>query len=395
MRPTDTARDPRLGRPDGPTDAVGVPTVGVEEEFTLLDPCSGAVVPAAVEIIRECGYPTRVVTESMRFMVETRTPVCTTLAEVHDALATMRRRVAAVANRHGAMVVATGVAPFGLPDPPPVTDEPRYNELARRFPVAMRTNGTCGCHVHVGVPTRQVAVDALLRLRAGLPPLIALTANSPIWEGEITGWASRRFLLASRWPTLMPAPPVRSVEEYDQMVDQAVAAGRALDRRSVYFLARLSPRYPTIEVRAADMSLTAEEAVAYAGLVRALVGMGIDDVAAGRPMVPVRQELLRRSCRSAARAGLGGMMIDPQSGRPIRSWELIDAMVARVRPQLRAHGDEALVLSTINRLRAVGGGADRQRRLFRRAGSPAAFTAALAATTTAGLGPGSACDRQR
>lgn len=368
---------------------IGAPTVGVEEEFTLLDPGSGAVVPAAGEIIRECDYPTRVVAESMRFIVEARTPVCTTLAEVYDELCALRRRVAEVASRHGAIAVATGVAPFGLPDPPQVTDEPRYNELARLFPTAMRTNGICGCHVHVGVPTRQVAVEALPRLRPWLPPLIALAANSPIWEGEITGWASQRLILASRWPTVMPAPPARSVEEYDQMVDQAVASGQALDRRSVYFLARLSPRYPTIEVRAADMSLTAEEAVAYAGLVRALVTMAVDDAVAGRPVVPVRQELLRWSCRSAARAGLRGMVADPQTGRLVRSWDLIDVMVTRVQPHLRAHGDEALVCSTLSRLRAVGGGADRQRRLFQRAGSPADFVAGLATMTTGELGPGS------
>lgn len=390
MRPTDTVRAPHVGELGGPADATGVPTVGVEEEFTLLDPRSGAVVPAAMEVIRECGYPTRVVAESMQFMVETRTPVCTTLMEVHDALSTLRGRVAEIASGHGTVAVATGVAPFGLPDPPQFTDEPRYNELARQFPAAMRTNGTCGCHVHVGVPSRQVAVEALLRLRPWLPPLIALTANSPIWEGEVAGWASERFVLASRWPTFMPAPPARSVEEYDEMVDQAVASGQAGDRRSVYFLARLSPRYPTIEVRAADMSLTAEEAAAYAGLVRALVGMVVDDAAAGRPAVPVRQELLQRSCRSAARAGLGGMMTDPRTGSPIPSRELIDGMLARAQPQLRAHGDDSLVLSTLDRLRAVGGGADRQRRLFRRAGSPAAFTAALAATMTGELSPRSA-----
>lgn len=373
----------------GSADAIDVPTVGVEEEVTLLDPRSGAVVPVAAEIIRECGYPTRVVAESMRFLVETRTPVCTTLAEVHGALSTLRRRVAEVASRHGAVAVATGVAPYGLPDPPQVTDEPRYNELARHFPTAMRTNGISGCHVHVGVPTRQVAVEALLRLRPWLPPLIALAANSPIWEGEVTGWASQRFILASRWPTVMPAPPACSVEEYDETVDQAIASGQALDRRSVYFLARLSPRYPTIEVRAADMCLTAEEAVAYAGLVRALVGMAVDDAVAGRPVVPVRQDLLRQSCRSAARAGLGGMVIDPQADSPVPSWELIDGMVTRVRPRLRQHGDEAVVLSTINRLRTVGGGADRQRCLFQRAGSPAAFVAELA-TATGELGPGPA-----
>ncbi|MER6970190.1 YbdK family carboxylate-amine ligase [Nocardioides sp. NPDC000445] len=366
----------------GSADDSCAPTVGVEEEFTLLDPCSGAVVPAAVEIIRECGYPTRVVTESMLFMVEARTPVCTTLAEVQDALITLRRRVAEVASRHGVMAVATGVSPFGLPDRPQVTNEPRYNELARLFPAAMRTNGTCGCHVHVGVPTRQLAVEALLRFRPWLPPLIALAANSPIWEGEVTGWASQRFNLASRWPTFTPAPPVRSAEAYDQMVDEAVGSGLAMDSRSVYFLARLSPGYPTIEVRLADMSLTAEETVAYAGLVRALVSMAVDDAVAARPVVPVRQELLQRSCRSAARGGLRGVAPDPQTGRLVRSGLLVDAMVSRVQPYLRAHGDEALVLSTINRLRAVGGGAERQRALFRRASSPAAFVAALAAATT-------------
>jgi carboxylate-amine ligase len=387
--PTSPAHDLHLGS-QGRSQVTGVPTVGVEEEFTLLDPRSGMVVPAAAEVIRECQHPTGVVPESMRFMVETRTPVCTSLTEVHDALSTMRRHVVDVASSYGVAIVASGVAPFGLPDPPPVTDEPRYNKLAQAFPMAIRAAGTCGCHVHVGVPTREVAVDALLRLRPWLPPLIALTANSPIWEGAVTSWASQRLRLASRWPTLVPSPPARSVDEYDLLVDRAVASGKALDRRNVYFLARLSPRYPTIEVRAADMSLTAQEAAAYAGLVRALVSGAMDDAAAGRPIVPVQDSVLRHACRSAARAGLRGMMIEPWTGSPVRSWELVDALVRRVRPRLRAHGDEALVLATIGRYRTIGGGADRQRRLLQRSGSRADFVAALAAATTADLGVASA-----
>lgn len=379
--PIDTAHEPLVRAHRRPAPATGVPTVGVEEELALLDPTTGVVVPVAAEVIRECRSPAGVVAESMQFMVETRTPVCTSLAEVHEGLSTMRRRVAEVASRHGVVTVASGVPPFGMPDPPQFTDELRYHELARRFPLAMRTNGICGCHVHVGVATRQLAVEALCRLRPWLPPLIALTANSPIWEGEVTPWASRRFVLASRWPTVMPAPPARSVEEYDRLVGRAVARGQALDSRSVYFLARLSPRYPTIEVRAADMCLTVDEAVAYAGLVRALVGTAVDEVATGQRVEPVQQELLRRSCRSAARVGLDGMMTDPQTGRQVPAWELIDALVARVRPRLLAHGDEARVLTAIDRIRAVGGGADRQRRLFRLSSSPGAFAAALASST--------------
>ena len=185
--------------------------------------------------------------------------------------------------------MATGLAPYGLPSPPTVTDDPRYLELARRFPFAMSTNGTCGCHVHVAVPTRQLGVEALLRIRPWLPVLIALTANSPIWQGRDAGWASQRLVLASRWPTAVPAPPVGSVEEYDEVLSRAVAGGDAIDARSVYFLARLSPRYPTIETRVADVGLTVEETVCYAGLVRALVAWAVEEAHLGRPVACVSQ----------------------------------------------------------------------------------------------------------
>lgn len=379
---TDIAHDSPADGRQRSARAPGVPTIGVEEELILLDSTTGAVAPVAAEVIRECGDPAHVVAESMRFMVETRTSVCTSLAEVQEELSVMRRRVASVASRRGLVAVASGVPPFGIPDPPPVTEEPRYRELARRFPQAMRTNGICGCHVHVGVATRQVAVEVVYRLRPWLPLLIALTANSPVWEGEVTGWASRRFVLASRWPTVVPAPPARSVEEYDHAVDQAIGSGKALDSRSVYFLARLSPRYPTVEVRAADMCLTVDEAVVYAGLVRALVRALADEAAVGGPVIPVQQALLEQSCWTAARVGLAGMLIDPRTGSQVPAWDLVDSLVARVRPLLCAHGDEARVLSFLDHLRAVGGGADRQRRLLHLSSSPGAFASALATDIT-------------
>ena len=370
---------PRVATP------AGAPTVGVEEEFTLLDPRTGAVAPWADQVIRDCRDPEGVVAESMTFMVETRTPVCRTLGEVHHALRTGRRRVADAARRQGVVAVASGLAPFGLPSPPAVTDDPRYLELARRFPFAMSTNGTCGCHVHVAVPNRQLGVEALLRMRRWLPALIAVTANSPISRGRDSGWASQRLVFASRWPTAVPAPTVWSVEEYDNLLGEAVASGEALDTRSVYFLARLSPRYPTIETRVADVSLTADETLCYAGLVRALVAMAVDEALHGRPVVLVQQAALHASCRSAAQVALAGTLTDPQTGERVEAWELVDRLVEQVRPQLRAYGDGALVTSTLDRLRIVGGGAERQRRLFRSAPSPAAFVARLAEATTADL----------
>lgn len=383
---TATLAEAAFGSPraaPGPDDA---PTVGVEEEFALLDPGTGAVVRRAADVIRDCDDEAGVAPEAMTYMVETRTPVCRTLTELDHRLRCGRRRVAESARRHDAACVATGVVPFGLPVRPPLTPEPRYLELARRFPYAFATTGSCGCHVHVGVPSRQVGVGVLLRIRRWLPALVALTANSPIWKGMDTGWASRRYVLASRWPTAVPAPPVGTVGEYDRAVERAVSSGDALDDRSVYFLARLSPRYPTVEVRVADVGLTADDAVCYAGLVRALVATAAADVSSGAPVVTVPQAALRRACGTAARVGLGGPIIDPQSGAPVRSWELVDALVAEVRPRLRAHGDEAAVLATLDRMRDLGGGADRQRRALRSARSPAALVATLAAATASGLG---------
>jgi carboxylate-amine ligase len=368
-------------RCDAPS--TGAPTVGVEEEFALLDPASGVVVPRAADVVRDCCDAAGVVAESMTFMVETRTPVCRTLREVGSSLRSGRRRVAEVARRHGAVVVASGVPPFGMPSPPTVTDDPRYRELLRRFPFAMSTNGTCGCHVHVAVPTRHLGVQALLRLRRWLPALIALTANSPIWQGRDTGRASQRQVLASRWPTTVPAPPVRSVEEYDDLVNGAVSAGDALDARSVYFLARLSPRYPTIEVRVADVSLTADETLCYAALVRALVAMAVDEAVHARPLTLVPQAALGESCRSAGQVGLGGTTTDPQTGELVESWAFVDSLVAQVGPQLRAQGDDAFVVSMLDELRVMGGGADRQRQLFRAARSREEFVASLAESTTA------------
>lgn len=280
------------------------PTVGVEEEFLLLDPRSGSVAAVAPEVIALAGAPHVVTSEIMRFMVETRTPVCLSLDEVRTGLVGARLRLSRAAAAHDVLSVAVGVPPRGLPPQLMVTATPRYAELLRRFPDLTRTSGTCSCHVHVGVASRRLALQVLLRIRPWLPALIALTAASPVWEGRDSGWASRRFPLVARWPTVRPPPAVCSVEEYDAQVRAAVSTGLALDERNVYYLARLSPRYPTVEVRVADACLTVDHAVAYAGLVRALVATAVDD--AHRAVLPlhVPDAVLRESCWSAARVGL-------------------------------------------------------------------------------------------
>ena len=359
-----------------------LPTFGVEEEFALLDPATGGVTTVGPAVVTACADAHGVVPEIMKYMVETRTPVSRSVHSLREALLARRLAVTREAARRGALVVASGAVPLGQPTPPPLTDGRRYHELAARFPGPVSTAGTLGCHVHVAVPTRSAAVEVLNRTRCWLPALIALTANSPITDGRDTGWASRRYRLAARWPTGCPALPVTTAAAYDDLVATAIATGDALDMRNVYFLIRLSPRYPTVEVRVADVQLTAEEAAAYAGLVRALIVQAVHDAADHRPIRHVDQAVLVSGCAAAARGGASGTAVDVATGGEARGWELIDELLRYVLPALELDRDVASVLSTVELIRLRGGGADRQRQLWREADSAAAFARALANWTT-------------
>ena len=169
--------------PSGPPGAVragGAITLGVEEEFLLLDPSTGATVLAAPELMRMLGGEPGVRQELMPFQVETATWVCTSLDEVGRELVRLRRLAAAAAASLGCRLRASGVAPYRTPGLAAITGQPRYRELARRYAPVVAEAGTCACHVHIGVPSRDLGVQVLVRLRPWLAPLLAVTANSPI-----------------------------------------------------------------------------------------------------------------------------------------------------------------------------------------------------------------------
>jgi Glutamate-cysteine ligase family 2(GCS2) len=152
------------GGPPGAVRAAGAITLGVEEEFVLLDPSTGATVLAGPELVRMLGGEPGVQQELMRFQVETGTRVCTGLDDLGRELIRLRRLAAAAAASLGCRLVASGVAPYRTPGLAAVTGQPRYRELARRYGPVVADSGTCGCHVHVGVPSRDLGVQVLARL---------------------------------------------------------------------------------------------------------------------------------------------------------------------------------------------------------------------------------------
>ncbi|MFC9897911.1 glutamate--cysteine ligase [Nocardia sp. NPDC127579] len=358
-------------------------TVGVEEEFLLADPETGAPTAKNEAVARtamESGIDLQL--ELTRCQVETSTDVHTRTTDLLDQLRRLRRGAATCAERNGARLLAVAIPPT-VPARFPVTDTPRYRRIADGFGMLAQEQGLCGSHVHVAVPDRETAVQVSNFLRPWLPLFLALTANSAFYRGVETGYASWRSILWRRWPSAGPPPYFRSAEDYDHTVAMMLASGIVLDEGMVYWDVRPSVRWPTVEIRISDVPATVEETALLAALVRATVLQARMLLAQGMIAPPVAADVLRAAYWKAARTGLDGEALAPD-GRVLtaraRLWELLDY----ISPALDELGDRAFVIETLATVLERGNGAIRQRNAFRSRGEVGDVVAELAAATLDG-----------
>ncbi len=343
--------------------------MGVEEEFLLVHPDTGA--PRAVSHLALArGRDTEHLTgELHREQLETATRPCRTLAELGAELRRVREAAARAAASAGSALAALGTSP--LPVEPTLFPKDRYRRMARRFGLTVAEELTCGCHVHVGIDSDEEGVGALDRIRPWLAPLLALTGNSPFWQGGDSGYASYRTQVWSRWPSTGPYAPFGSPAAYHRTVAAMVASDTVLDAGMVYFDARLSAEHPTLEVRVADVCLDVDDAVLLAALTRALVETAVRQWRAEVPPDPVRAELLRLAGWRASRSAVDGMLLDPGSWCPAPAADVLGRLVAHVAPALEDAGDLARVRELLADVLGRGTGARAQRA----AGDPRAAVA--------------------
>jgi glutamate---cysteine ligase / carboxylate-amine ligase len=319
--------------------------------------------------------------------LELGTPVCHTLSEVDTELRFWRDRAQSAAAATGAHVAALATSP--VPVTPVPTEGDRYARMLDAFGLTAREMLTCGCHVHVSVSDDEEGVAVLNRIRVWLPVLTALTANSPFWQGEDTGYASYRSQAWQRWPSAGPNEVFTDAAEYHRLIDAVLATGTVLDTGMIYFDARLSANWPTIEIRTADVALRVEDAVTVAGVVRGLVETAARDARAGTPPPDVPAAVLRVAAWRAGRSGLSGALVHPLTGRPAPAADVLGALLEHVRPALADAGDEQRVTDGLGMLLRRGTGADLQRRVHRETGDLTAVVRAAVAAT-AGRAEGTA-----
>ncbi|MBP2330144.1 carboxylate-amine ligase [Kibdelosporangium banguiense] len=352
-------------------------TVGVEEEFLLVDVKSGRLADRAQDILAGFGGDYDLQAEITLSQVETATGICQTMGELHEQLTNSRRLLSEQAERHEAWLVASGAPVLGRGSPV-VTPLPRYHRITREFRALIGDLPVCGCHVHIGLPDDDARVVVSNHLRFWLPTLLAIGANSPYCNDVDTGYASWRYLMWGRWPSAGPPPWLDSPATYYAAREHVIASGAAMDLGMLYWDIRLSANHPTIEVRVSDVAATVEDAVLLAALVR---GIATTALASGARGLPVPQHMLRPALWRAARDGLEGLGVDLHTGDLAPAADLAAALVRWIRPALEMTGDYDLVDDSMARLVLDGCGAARQRAAFARHGGLGEVVSFLAAQT--------------
>ncbi|MEV7622597.1 glutamate--cysteine ligase [Actinoplanes sp. NPDC089786] len=363
-------------------------TLGVEEEYLLVHATEPHAVEAVEDVFDQIPDAIResVQHEFQRSQIEVASPPQLALPALHEAMRGLRGGVAEAAERAGVRLIAIGSAP-APGEPARTTDKPRYDRMRERFGNLSPGQGMNGMHVHVSVPDPETGVQVLNFLRPWLPVLQAATANSPLSDGQDTGYASWRSMMWERWPTVGPTPYLHSHQQYLELVEALEATGAMLDEGMLYWYARLSASYPTVEIRMGDVCPTLDDAMLLAALTRGLVSSFVRKVGDGLRAPDVPQPLLAAAHWRAAHDGLEGDNIDPVTQRVRPAWALMDELYELAKPELDRHGDLDTVDELVARLREHGTGAARQRAVFAARGSVDDVVNWLAATTRGRTSP--------
>ena len=343
------------------------PTLGVEEEFHLVDLNTRRLTARAPELLAE--LPGSYVEELQRCVVETNSAVAHSLDDLDHELRERRRVLVDAASALGIGVVAAGAVPLSAPAEMQVTGTPRYRQMLADYQLLAREQLICGTQIHVGVDDRDEAVATANRVAPFLPILLALSASSPFWSnGSDTGYSSVRTLVWQRWPTTGPAAPVATAAEYDALIEDLIRSGVITDAGMVYFDVRPANSAPTLELRICDSCPSVATIVLIAGLFRALVQRELDGLRRGVPATVIAPTLCRAATWRAARSGLEGELVDVQQPVSRPATAVVSAFVESLRPQLEEFGDWAKVSGLARHVLVAGTSAARQRRALRRRG---------------------------
>jgi glutamate---cysteine ligase / carboxylate-amine ligase len=343
-------------------------TLGVEEEYMLLDPETFDLVQhidTVLSQVRDEEFVARIAPELMQSVLEISTPVCHNAGDVDKELRKLRSYVTDLGRKEKCRVGSAGTHPFSLFERQRITARDRYRALVDQLQYVARRELIFGMHVHVAVDDPEKAIKVLNALLVHLGDLLALTANSPFWRGELTGLASTRQMVFAAFPRSGVPPRFRDYGDYAAVVGQLEKTGCIADYTHIWWDIRPHPKWGTIEVRVMDAVTRVEDAVAVAAYIQSLVKHYSERYDSGHELPSFHRMLVTENKWLAGRYGLEAPVMDLMTGRRNRVpvSQLIRRTLRDVEPHARELGSDR-ELEGIRAILAQGNGADRQRRVF-------------------------------
>jgi carboxylate-amine ligase len=343
-------------------------TLGVEEEYMLLDPDTWDLVQHIDSVLAAAEHgehEDRINAELMQSVLEVTTPVCRTAADVSRSLSQLRAYVADIAREQGCRFGSAGTHPFSLFERQRITAKDRYRTLVDQLQYVARRELIFGMHMHVSVDDPEKVIQVMNGLLVHLPQMLALSASSPFWRGEPTGLSSSRQMVFAAFPRSGPPPRFKDYADYAEVVGQLERTGCIADYTHIWWDIRPHPRLGTIEMRVCDAVTRLEDVVAITAYFQALVKMYSELFDAGREIPSWHRLLTTENKWLAARYGLEAPVMDLATGRrnrvPIA--QLVRRTLRDVEPHARELGSER-ELEGVREILARGNGSDRQLRVW-------------------------------
>ena len=316
-------------------------TVGVEEEYQLLDARTGELRSRARYLIAG-DWADALKAEMQEHTVEVETRVCEATTCIRDDLARLRFTAAVAAEAQGLRIAAAGTHPSSPAEGHDFNPAPVYQELREEYRRLAESQAIFGMHVHVGVPKGTDRARVANTVRLHLAVLLALTASSPYFEGHDTGHASYRSVLWRRWPRTGAPPRFRDDAEYAALVRWLVQSGRIDGPGRLYWDLRPHHVYPTVEIRIADCTPRLDDAIAVAALARCIVAGTVEGILGDTPLPdPLVQTLLSDNAWRASRYGEQALLADMESAGPrtITAGDAALRLAERLAPIAEALGE--------------------------------------------------------
>lgn len=337
-------------------------TIGIEEELMIVDAETHELVNAIEELLAAAPAG-QVKPELMESVLEIATEPCADIAAADADLRKLRDSVCRLAARHGYALGSAGTHPFALWEDQRIAARQRYRELISALRFVARQELIFGLHIHVGINGADKAIYVADGMRIHLPVLLALSANSPFWRGDLTGMASSRMPVFRQFPRVGIPPSYGTWEAFDRQIEFMVRSGTIADYTYLWYDVRPHPKLGTVEIRACDAQTRVEHTVGLAALIQAMVKALAEQFDAGVPLADQSWQMLDENRWLAARHGLDGELVDLPTADRVQTRTLAYRLLDRLREHAQDLRSEDQ-LEAVRDILSRGNGAHRQRVVY-------------------------------